>query len=239
MADNATLPATAAVVAADEIGGVLYQRVKIALGADGSAADLAPGRADATLSVPMALDSESKTALDAVNTATSGTKTTLDAILADTTPMPVESGVKFVDVTLSTDTSAYASGDLIADAQIVAACVRSNDALGALHSMLVIDEDDQGVAFTVWFASASSTFGTENSAPSISDANARTILGFVDVATSDYKDLGGVKLAFKGNIGMAIKPVADSDDIYVAVVNSTGTPTFTASGLKLRLGFLA
>lgn len=37
--DNATLPATGAVVAADNIGGVLYQRVKIVHGADGSATD--------------------------------------------------------------------------------------------------------------------------------------------------------------------------------------------------------
>ena len=41
MADNVTYtPGTGATIAADEIGGVLHQRVKISVGADGTAADL-------------------------------------------------------------------------------------------------------------------------------------------------------------------------------------------------------
>lgn len=43
MADNVGYtPGSGATIAADDIGGVLYQRVKLAIGADGSAAD-APG----------------------------------------------------------------------------------------------------------------------------------------------------------------------------------------------------
>ena len=44
MADNVVLPGTGEVVAADEVGGAKYQRVKLAVGADNSAAD-APGDA--------------------------------------------------------------------------------------------------------------------------------------------------------------------------------------------------
>lgn len=40
MADNSTLPATGDVIAADDIGGVKYQRVKPAFGVDGSATDV-------------------------------------------------------------------------------------------------------------------------------------------------------------------------------------------------------
>lgn len=40
MADNATLPATGAVIAADDVGaGVLVQRVKVTFGTDGTATD--------------------------------------------------------------------------------------------------------------------------------------------------------------------------------------------------------
>jgi hypothetical protein len=39
MADNTTLPGTGEVYASDDIGGVKWQRVKIAHGADGSATD--------------------------------------------------------------------------------------------------------------------------------------------------------------------------------------------------------
>jgi hypothetical protein len=40
MSDNSTLPATGDVIATNDVGGVKYQRVKIAVGADGSAADM-------------------------------------------------------------------------------------------------------------------------------------------------------------------------------------------------------
>jgi hypothetical protein len=147
--------------------------------------------------------------------------------------------IKFVDVTLVLDTSAYAAGDLLVVPQIVNSAVKATDGTGVLHSIMLIDEDDNGSALTLYFANASSSFGTINLAPSISDANARTILGFVDIAAADYKDLGGVKVAFKGNIGMTIAPASGTDDIYVAAVLTAGTPTYTASGIKLRLGFLS
>ncbi len=39
MADNTTLPGTGDVYASDDIGGIKHQRVKISIGADGSAVD--------------------------------------------------------------------------------------------------------------------------------------------------------------------------------------------------------
>lgn len=39
MADNSTLPATGDIIASDDVGGVKFQRVKIAIGGDGVAAD--------------------------------------------------------------------------------------------------------------------------------------------------------------------------------------------------------
>jgi hypothetical protein len=46
MADNiAVTPGTGSTIAADDVGGILYQRMKLGLGADGVAADLAPATA--------------------------------------------------------------------------------------------------------------------------------------------------------------------------------------------------
>lgn len=142
-----------------------------------------------------------------------------------------------VDVTLTTDTAAYASGDLIADTQSFTG-MRVAGGRGMLYSLTVIDEDDQGVAFTVYFLSANNTFGTENSAPSISDASARDILGFVDVATADYKDIGGVRIASIKNINLMLESTGATTNLFLAVVNGAGTPTFTATGVKLKLGIL-
>jgi hypothetical protein len=59
MADNVDItPGTGATVAADLIGGALYQRIKIALGADGSATDLGLGQQLKTASLPVVLASD-------------------------------------------------------------------------------------------------------------------------------------------------------------------------------------
>jgi hypothetical protein len=59
MADNLNVtPGAGATVAADEVGGALYQRIKVALGADGAAADLAPGQGTMAASVPVVVASD-------------------------------------------------------------------------------------------------------------------------------------------------------------------------------------
>ncbi len=157
--------------------------------------------------------------------------------VGDKYPLPVGKTV-YVDVTLSLDTSAYASGDVLADTQVITNMVRVSGLGGVLQSVEVIDEDDQGVAFTIFFLDANVSLGTENSAPSITDANARSIYGAVSVGTSDYVDLGGVKVAKVSGNGMPLQAAALTRNGYLAVLNSTGTPTFTAAGVRLRLGIL-
>lgn len=143
-----------------------------------------------------------------------------------------------VDVTLSLDTSAYSSGDVLADTQAIANMVRANDFGAVLQSVTVIDKDDQGAAFDIYFLDANNAMGNENGAPSISDANAAAILGKVSVATTDYVDLGGVKVATINVAGLPLKPASGGTTGYLAVVNGTGTPTYTASGVVVRLGLL-
>jgi hypothetical protein len=140
-------------------------------------------------------------------------------------------------ITLSTDTSAYGSGDLIADTQQVDAALRVADGTGILQSISIIDEDAQGVALYVIVMRTSTSLGTENSAPNITDANLTAgFLGIISVATTDYVTLSGAKVATIRNIGLPIQAVSGTDDIYIAVLNGTGTPTFTASGLEMVLG---
>lgn len=140
-------------------------------------------------------------------------------------------------VTLSCDTSAYASGDLIADTQQMDAFFRKTDGTGVISSINIIDEDNQGVAFYIIFMSTSTSLGTENSAPNISDANLSSgFIGIVPVATSDYVTVSGAKVATIKNLNIPVKAVSGTDDLYIAILNATGTPTFTASGLKMRIG---
>lgn len=143
---------------------------------------------------------------------------------------------KTVDLTFSLDTNIYASGDVLADTQVLAGAMRMRDLTGVLSGFTLFDEDDQGIELDVVFLSANVSIGTENAAVSVTDANAREILGIVNVASSDWKDLGGVRVATVRNVNLPIKPASQTQDVYVALI-TRGTPTHTASGLRGRFHF--
>ena len=142
-----------------------------------------------------------------------------------------------VNVTFSLDTNIYAAGDVLADTQIIAACMRANDKGGVWDSLLLIDKDAQGVAMTIYLLDANVSMGTENSAPSISDANTEKIIATLEILATDWKTLNGVKFVDIGDMARPVKPVAGSDDLYAAIVLDAGTPTFSATGLFGRFGF--
>ena len=143
-----------------------------------------------------------------------------------------------VTVTPTCDTSAYASGDLIFDSTEVAAAVRANGGHCVLHSVVVHDKADQGVAMTLVLLNANTDMGTLNSAPDPDDTEAGTIIGWIPVATSDYFDVGASDVACIRNIGLGLKAGAATTSIWIAGVNGTGTPTFGASDLVISLYFM-
>lgn len=143
-----------------------------------------------------------------------------------------------VSVTLSLDTSAYTSGDVLADTQVVTNAARKTDGTGTIQSLVVIDKDDNGVAMDLHFFSANVALGTENSPPSISDANTDNHLGSVSVAAAEYKDLGGVKVATVRGVALPFKAASGTRHIYVSAVTTGGSPTHTATGITLRVGVL-
>jgi hypothetical protein len=148
------------------------------------------------------------------------------------------SQIVYSDVTLSLDTGgAYFDGDVLAATQTVSNGVRIDDEPGLLQNIVVVDQDDQGIALDLVFLSASVSIGTENSAVSISDADALNICGIVSVSAGDFKDLGGVKVATLSAVGLSIKPLTGTNDFCVAAI-SRGAGTYTASGIKLRLGVI-
>jgi hypothetical protein len=196
MADNlAYTPGSGATVAADDIGGVHFQRIKPSHGPDGSATD-----------------------------------TSEDA------PLPVRSVVDVFDVTLSLDTSAYADGDVLADTQSAGTVFLNSGGGRTLMSVVVLDEDDQGQGLDLIFLDANNALGTENSAPSISDANARSIIGRVPISSAEFYDLGGCRIASRTGINLPMQGNGGST-LYVAAI-SRGTGTYTASGVRLKLGFV-
>jgi hypothetical protein len=146
--------------------------------------------------------------------------------------------VDLIPVTLTCDTSALADDDVIADTQEVANAFNP-EGFALLQSLILIDEDDQKQDVDILFFNGSGTLGTENSAASITDANARNYMGKVSILVADYMDLGGVSVAQSVNCGLILKAKdLATPSLYVAAVCRSGTPTYTASGLKLRLGLV-
>jgi hypothetical protein len=152
-----------------------------------------------------------------------------------------------VAVTLSVDTSAYADGDVLADFQEVTNFVRTNGGRALIQSLTVLDKDDQGVAMDIFTTPSAISLGTENSAPSITDTNAEGVQcvrppgNTYSIEASDYKDLGGCKLATVSNIGLLVEALGTTGhekSIYIGAITRGGTPTYSASGLILRFGLL-
>jgi hypothetical protein len=142
-------------------------------------------------------------------------------------------------VTPAVETAAYAAGDILFDFTAVPGVTTAAGRVSLLQDVVLIDKGDTGASITLIFASVTGTMGTVNSAPSITDAAALNITGFVQIANADWIDLGGVRMACLKNIGLVLKPTTTTSYI-AAIVTSGGTaPTFTStSDLQIGLGIL-
>lgn len=140
-----------------------------------------------------------------------------------------------IELTPTITTDAHTAGDVLFDAAALANAVRVSSGETILHSVKVIDDDDQGTEIDLFFFDRDVTFGTANSAPSISDADAAYYEGSVTIESGDYEDLGGVQVATAKGIGLGM--AANATSMYVAAVTQ-GTPTHTASGLTLKFYFI-
>ena len=153
---------------------------------------------------------------------------------------PVTFGHKVIEVTLTLDTDIYASGDVLADTQVITNSIREFGTV-TLQSLTILDKDDQGVAMNVIFLRSNTSIGTENLAFAPSDAVMAEVLAIVEVASGDYVDCVNSQLAtlvagVDTQMGCLLQPTA-GDHLYFAVVTG-GTPTHTAAGIVMKFGFL-
>lgn len=171
--------------------------------------------------------------------------TSIKTAVEDTAPAVVIGTGDVIDVTLSLDTSAYADGDVLADSQEVASAFRAAGGRAILQTIHVLDEDDQGITFDLVILNANTSLGSENSAPNISDANARNIIACggpntnspLRILAADYIDLGGCKVQTKNNLGLLLEAAGGSTSLWIGAI-TRGAPTHTASGIRLKLGFI-
>lgn len=144
--------------------------------------------------------------------------------------------VHVVEVTPTLDTSAYADSDRLGSIEEIA-CGNDIGHPVTLMNLVVLDKDDQGVAFDILFFNESPTVASaDNANISITDAELEKCVGIVSVTADDYADLLSAQVATKNNIGLGMKPVSGSGSLYALLV-SRGAPTYTASGLVFKYYF--
>ena len=139
-----------------------------------------------------------------------------------------------VDVTPVLSTGAYAQNDVLFDFTDVD-LGQGSPVRGTINAFTLLDKDDNGNQVSVFVSdSATASLGTVNSAVTITDADAATIVGYVDTGDT-YEDLIASKIVRPS----AFAPIgfnSSTGSIYVGgVLRGAVTPTHTASGIVIRL----
>lgn len=143
-----------------------------------------------------------------------------------------------ISVTPVVEATALDAGDVVCDSTTITNAVRVSGGQAVLQSLTVIDKADQGAALDVYIMDTTGlTFGTLDAAPSISDTDAEKILAVIPIASGDWKDVGGAKVANLSGLSRVVE-AASGRNLAFAVTTS-GTPTYgAATALVFRFGFL-
>lgn len=142
--------------------------------------------------------------------------------------------MQVIDITPVLDTSAYADNDVLF-VPIAIPGYRAEGRSGParkLTSVVILDEADQAQDIDLIFTDGNVTLGTINGAVNISDSDARKILGTVSVLIADYCDTINSQVATKRDINLVMQGAS-----YISGVLRSGTPTYAASSLRIKLGF--
>lgn len=144
-----------------------------------------------------------------------------------------------VAVTPTVSTSpAYTANDCVGGKQTIA-MGRASGLGGMLTGISMVDKGNQKAALTIVFFNAdpTGTTVTDNSAVSIAAADESKIVGWVDIAASDYKTIGSRAYVSKDAINKYMQPSGSAN--LFALVFTTGTPTYaTTSDLTFNYHFL-
>lgn len=139
-----------------------------------------------------------------------------------------------LDFTPVLDTSIYADNDVLFISQILTGVSDIQGGTVRLTNVTLFDGDDQGTEVELFFTTSATTPGTINSALSAADTVFDDIVGSLLMVT--YSDLINSQVCVL-TTNQIMKCAAASADLYVFGVVRSGTPTYTASGMKIKFAF--
>lgn len=140
-----------------------------------------------------------------------------------------------IDFTPTLDTNVYADNDVLFISTIVTGVSDFEGGVVKLVSAICFDGDDQGTEVELFFTTNSTTPGTINSALSAADTVFDDIVGRLHFVT--FNDLINSQQSTLTAQDQIMKCAAGSKDLYAFGVVRSGTPTYTAAGMKFKFGF--
>lgn len=231
MADDITFqsttlatPASGVVAATDDVAGKHYQRVKIT-----------DGTADSTNHLVVDSGGRIVTKVsDGTDTMLVNTDGSINVAGSFTTSLSIADQSQ-TSSGLTTATTAYSDNDVLGAGWTFTSMCTASGGFGAIVGAQLIDKGDVTTTVELFFADQTITFGTDNSAVSISDADAANL---VPVRLGiPMNDLGGVRVGNAQDVWLPYKCNATSLFVYARTL--VGHNFFAAAtDLVLRLHYL-
>jgi hypothetical protein len=138
-------------------------------------------------------------------------------------------------LTPTLDAGAYASGDVLFVPVQMNKITLETKGLATLRTLIVQDMANQKQDIDLLFFSADpGDIGAANAALDMSDAEFVDFIGHVRIATTDYVSGSANAYATK-QLELLMQAKQAKQDLWVAGVCRSGTPTYGASGLTFKL----
>jgi hypothetical protein len=216
MADNVAITAgSGTTIAADDVSSVFYQRVKLSIGADGSAADISGDTTNGIL-----VDVKRIGAAENFVGFVGSKQKTVSA-----------------NFTRPANTTVYAAGDAVTDSttsptqMTFDGVARANAGSGVIVGAVLIDSANQTTKgqFELWLFDATVTPDNDNAVFTPTDTECGTLIGVIEFNIPKVGDAtsgaGGNVVYPVGNLSIPFTCGASVDDVYgLLVVRNAYTP---------------
>jgi len=150
-------------------------------------------------------------------------------------PRPNEQYQAQDSASLTTSSTAYVTGDVLGAGWTFTSMATSSGKGGFITGARVLDDGDVLGAVDLWLFAQAVTFGTDNSAPSLSDADGAHCVGKIEMPAA--YDLGGCRITDLSNIAVRYRCAVTS--LVVHAVTLSDHSFFAATDdLHLELAYL-
>ena len=146
---------------------------------------------------------------------------------------------KVFTITPDTHTEEAAVNESVFQADELANFMSEKGGTAIIQSIVILDDDDNGNSLDIVFMDTVSLLDASDDATVIDAADGvipDAILGVVNV--SNYFDGVLWQVGQKDGIGLTIKSASTTRSIYISAINRGGTATWTAAGLRLKIGYI-